>query len=355
MATATAVPVPNLTPILLPSPFPAPEIHTLSIVKKNDAPIGIRMEQTKLPERKLIICGINEKSPLATSGAQVGQAIVTVNGCVTNSTKTAATLIRSTPVQGTVKLVTMDPTRSPLYKLVVLPAPAPTSIRWTSVRDGTLVRASRIFSSPSGLAEGDVLLAIQGRPVSTLEEAHKALQSAWANGDAVTSFYVLDYKLLRNSLWKVLVRNIRANRYKELVGDVVALRPIPDTFEDRPDVYGIFLNQRLKARVLFDKETFRMIDPWQYWSARYVNGRIEHDSAMDFHRNSYKKVLAVIREYNRMLEQNMRQLEEQVCQESWRFSVGSRAPIVVEFASVHEEREDGDPDDSIPLATVTYF
>lgn len=362
MATAAAVPIPNIHPNLLPSPFPAPEIHTYSIVKKNDSsPIGIRMEQTLL--RKLLISGIDEKSPLARSGAAVGQEILRVNGSIPDTPQTAATLIRSTPPHGTVTLVTADPTRSPLYKLVAV---SPSKVRWTCVRDGTLLRISRVFSRASlqtstQLAEGDILLAIQGRPVSTVEEARCAVQAVTEeHGDETfLSFYVLDHQLLRDSIWKALLQRIRANRYKELEGEYlnVNLKPIADTFEDRPDVYGIFFHHKLKARVVLDRDTYRMMDPWQYWSAHYINGRIDHDSAIDYHRNSYQKVLAVMREYNRILEHNLRNLEEIVCQECWRSGhlvAASRTPMVAEFASIQVE-EDGDDDDCIPLATATYF
>ena len=350
--TATAAPNLNLTPSPS-SPFPLPEFQTISIVKKDDAPIGIKMEQTA--SGKLVIAGIDEKSPLACMGAEVGREIVMVNGSTTNSTKTAATLIRSSPPQRTITLVTADPARSPLYKLVHLP---PHTVRWTSVRDGTLLRVSRLFSSSSqssGLAEGDLLLAVQGRPVSTPEEARQAMQSA-AEGNDHVSFYVLDHQLLRDTIWKAVVQRIHTNRYKELTRDLVDLQPIPDTFEDRTDVHGIFLHQKLKARVVFDCDTYRMTDLWQYWSAYTPYGKISHDSPLDYHRNSYKKILAVMREYNRILEHNLRQLEETVCQKCW--SLGhsvARAPMVAEFASVQVEDAIGDDDDSIPLATATYF
>jgi hypothetical protein len=300
-------------------------------------------------QRNIVICGIGERSPLERSGARVGQEILMVNGSVTNSTKTAAALIRSTPAPGIVTLVTADPIRSSFYKHITV---SPTSVRWTAVRDGTLLRLSRVFTkaSSSGLTEGDIVLAVQGRPVGTMEEAYHVVPAE--QGNAMFSFYVLDHTSLRDSIWKAMTQRIRASRYKELVGDAVTLQPIADTFEDRTDIFGIFIQQRLKARVVFDPETYRMVDPWQYWSARYLNGRIEHESAMECHRSSYKKVLAVMREYNRILEYNLRQLEELVCQECWRASSGV-AHIVAEFATVEVDHNANE--DSIPLATATFY
>ncbi|GAX20638.1 hypothetical protein FisN_32Hh020 [Fistulifera solaris] len=347
-ATATAVPLLNPTPNLIPSPFPAPQIYRFSIPKENDAPIGIKMEQ-KL-QRNIVICGIHEGTPFERSGARVGQEILMINGSVTNSPRTAAALIRSTPTPGIVTLVTADPTHSSLYKHITV---SPTSVRWTLVREGTLLRLARVFAkaSSTGLNEGDIVLAVQGRPVSTMDEVHRIVQ-AEQRDDVLLSFYVLDPTSLRDSIWRAVTQRIRASRYKELVGDTVTLRPIADTFEDRTDIFGVFIQQRLKARVVFDPDTYRMMDPWQYWSARYLNGRIEHESAMEYHRSSYKKVLAVMREYNRILEYNLRQLEELVCQECWRLSSGVAA-TVAEFATV--EVDHNDDEDTIPLATATFY
>jgi len=155
------------------------------------------------------VAKVKDDSPLKDSPIKVGQIVLALNSVVATTALQASNLIKeSGPIVSFTTLSDPSAVENPFCKLVS----APTSrqypgIKFDSTRDRCLVQISRVFPhgpfAGTDLHQGDIVLAVNGEPVSTPSQAEKLLQGG-PNKAPYTVLYVVDMSEYRQSILQEL-------------------------------------------------------------------------------------------------------------------------------------------------------
>lgn len=194
---------PSVSPLHEDAPmFPAPRVISVKICK----PIGpVRLSFRKSDEGYVKITEIHQGSVFQDTDVNVGQLVLAVNGCRVGTLNQTVKMIRSVLPGATLFLTARNNDPIPeICKLVIEPCFRHTpGIAFTDFHDDLLVRVSRVFKNgpffnDDGLASlkrGDIVLSVNGVPVSNSHDARAAMALSLERG-FTTDLYVLDHSKL---------------------------------------------------------------------------------------------------------------------------------------------------------------
>ena len=197
--------------VTYPSSFSLQEVVLVRDAKEKEK-VGLSLKKQQ-HESAIRITGLTETSPLHGSAIRsrpggAGQLLLAVNGNPDMSNAAAAAkLIAKSTQRGTVLklLICEDPGASCLHVIAAPSWKHSPGINFGSTRGRTLVTISKIFqrgpfTGNPHLNQGDIVLAVNGIPVSKPEEADRALRTPMASSEdnaTMTVLHVLNVQALR--------------------------------------------------------------------------------------------------------------------------------------------------------------
>lgn len=196
--------MPTVKPVsiqTLSHPFPGgrvPQSQSLTVQRPSDGPLGVRF---KAAPSYVEFSRIDDKSPLHASGIKVGQRLLAIDDQVMSTTKQATDLIRSSVDSSSITMTIGHP--CPRHcKLVAAPLSLETpGVVFNSTRDDTMTVVARIFKdgafAKTSVHIGDIVLAVNGRPVSRATEADAAMRET---ASSMIVLYVLDMLSVRKHI-----------------------------------------------------------------------------------------------------------------------------------------------------------
>jgi PDZ domain len=302
--TGVAVPV-------LAKPFPAPEVITVTFSKPTPGKVGVQFRWGGGRSDRVRISKIAKNSPLHETPLAVGHLVLAINGVAAVSAIQAAGLIRDSGPSVTIATIAESSVTAPFCMLITAPSSKHhPGVNFNSTRDRCLVQVSRVFSkgpfAGSGLNIGDIVLAVNGVPVSKPEDADRELREA--QSQPYTILYVVNMAAYRISVLKELraspiFHNVR------LLGEEPSLNLCKEVvFTVGEEEYG---------KLEFDFETQHLVGRKAYLrEARFAK---ERGGGFKF-RRPYRatKVLPFLETYNDGMEARVRMLEEAVCCAAWK-------------------------------------
>jgi sulfur carrier protein ThiS len=209
----------------------------------------------------------------------IDQIVVSINGSIVRNSYHADCLLDNTNLNDNYTIISRDVVSAPFCKLIIGTNNANNNpgISFSSTRDETLVQVSRILSngafdttskqSTSSIRIGDIVLAVNGYPVSTTEQAYRALQLSKLTKDINTtqnnsttnniiSIYAVDITQLRCSI----LREVKTIKQQHQSFSKVRLEAFPHSADDATFI----VNDIDMANVKFDNKNQLLIDKEQY-------------------------------------------------------------------------------------------
>ena len=261
-----------------------------------------------------------------------------VNGVMVSSPSEVTALIKEVPCGGTVSFVCRPPNKTSYFHLIMAPSwNDHPGLVFAPTRGDSLVRVSRIFSqgpfAGSGLNVGDLVLAVNGVPVSKVYQADQCL--TLSREEPFTILYVANMEAIRR--WARKPCN-----YPEELHDVQVLPPTNDT-----GLYQIGFKAPKKCRegrireikaknwgtAEYDPETQQLVDPDKFTHMKAEGDNYTNDytrKKLVFVGRYATKVMPYLDCFNAIMEQQMTLLEEAVVCERWKTctsSSGNRGSI----------------------------
>ena len=304
------------TVLTYPSCFSIQEV-TVNKDKMNSK-VGLSLKKAAR-ESGIALSGLTENSPLRGTAirSKGGQVLLAVNGDPNlPDVATAANLLGS---RQRISLLVCEQhehfnTTASCIQIVAAPFFRHNpGVCFGSTRGRTLVTISKIFKSgPYAdnhyLHKGDIVLAVNGIPVSKPEEADRALRfPAGGNDGSVTVLHVVDINYFR-----ALVR-----------GAVDAKIPFKQDKHD-PEKH-IMVAQRAGGSttslpIRYDPETQHMIDPSPYKKlvAQSDSGIWDFKNPKVFFKNWYQRVITFMDNFNARIDAALDPLEDLACEHAWR-------------------------------------
>ncbi|CAB9510235.1 expressed unknown protein [Seminavis robusta] len=208
-------------------------------------------------------------------------------------------------------------------------------INFASTRGRTLVTVSKIFkrgpfAEHKYISVGDIVLAVNGIPVSKPEDADKALRLPQADS-SVTVLHTIDMNYFRAAA-------MNAVDTSKITGTGATLSFKPDP-HDATKQHHVMHVKRVghtdkHVRIRYDPETQHMYDPEPFTKlcpeGDYI--RTDFSNPKVFYRNWYcLGALKFINMFNKIVDENLDPLEDSACEYSWRNSpsnaIATTAPI----------------------------
>jgi hypothetical protein len=318
--------------ITYPSSFTITEVKVNK--EKTSAKVGISLKNVTR-EAGVAITGLSVNSllhgsPIRAKGRQV---LLAVNGDPNlTDVNTAATLLGKTKQLSLLVCEQHETYNSSSSCLQIVAAPFfkhNPGVCFSSTRGRTLVTISKIFKSGpfAGnpyLRVGDLVLAVNGIPVSKPEQADQALHSPIGTDEPVTVLHVVDVLYFRALIFGSIDSKLAVKRDK-----------------NDPERY-ILMAQRSGGSTTplplqHHPETQQLYDPSPYQKlvAPADSTTWDFKNPKGFFKSWYQKVLAFLEKYNERIEEALDPLEDLACEHSWRHAnsytnppiPSSRAPL----------------------------
>jgi len=218
---------------ILTDPFiVAPRLIETTVQKLPSSKLHIRFAWDGKKSSRVEISNIEKESPFYDTPLNVGHIVLAINSVAILDPKQAVDLVQSS--ENKVSITTICPPsadEAPFCKLVAAAtARQHPGIIFNTCRERCLVQVSRVFSrgpfAGTHLRQGDVVLAVNGVPVSTPEQAEKVLRQSVESSNTV--LYVVDMANYRQSIMQELqstedFRCLRLERVKNTGGKKISL------------------------------------------------------------------------------------------------------------------------------------
>ena len=266
-----------------------------------------------------------------------GQWVLTINGVPVQNSKHAAQLVRETPGP-TVELTTCeapDTKRNkhhlpPFTKLVAAPLWPHThpGVVFDSTRDRTLVQVSRVFAkgpfgANGGVRPGDLVLAVNGTAVSTVQQADAALlQQPSKQQQPYTILYVVDMTAYRHSVWEELKHSpllagssSSSDELQMQWLDQDENSPTTNKFKSPPTRVQVSFRKKLVVDLEFDFATQHLAEPS---SSSIISSDKKKKKQRCSKRLRRKLVQPFLEAFNERTDKRMHGLEEAVANEAWK-------------------------------------
>jgi hypothetical protein len=341
---------------ILTDPYPAPKVYSTTIPKTGSVGVGISDrfvegvdQDTSFPHHTLITA-VSGESPFQGTWVQEGQQLLAVNNKYVVKATQGAKEIRETTGELTFVTATLVDTPYCRHFAINLSDSSP-GVNFASACGRSLVQVSLVYKNGpfrGFLNEGDIILAINGTPVSTPEAAEEALRQGQMR-DFVT-IYLLDIDALRRSLThQVMAYYAAAKDYLTEAWKNVALVEAEKpqglslshgnySAKGKPVIQaqGGWISFQISGKVitnglLFEKDSLRLKDTQQYFhlvSQREWAG-LGYENSTLFYKGKYRAmVIPFIHRFNQLLEENLGPLKECVGCAVWHLHTGYAVPLV---------------------------
>ena len=334
----------NDTLQVLENPFPVPEIDTIW-VQKEQANQTIGVSFTMRDRGFVEVTRVHPYSPLLGTTLRAGQQILAINGIPIKTSTQAVEAVKSAPRM--LQFSVIKKIQVPFCKMVAVPVwKHHPGVVFESTRGRSLVQVSRIFPkgpfSDSDLREDDLVLAVNGFPVSIPEQADRALELHRNQPNAFV--YALSIRSLRQSIIQETIQTNK-QRYSNIFFEVL---------EDGH--HCIHLNDSGKqksprATCVFDRETHELRDPESFLHlvAQSDMRTLSFQNPNLFYKGKYGSIVRpFFKDYNYIMERRIRELEEVVCCEAWKCPIPSSnvVPAATQVLSSSEVEPD------VPIAVA---
>lgn len=314
-----------------PFPFPSRLIQQVRATKSPSGKLGIKFVRDRRKGGRVKIGTINEDSSLKNTEVKVGHAVIAINSTAVLNPEHAASLIGESGPEVSITSLCSPATKDPPFCKLVS---APTSkehpgINFDSSRKRCLVQVARVFShgpfAGSDLRQGDIVLAVNGVPVSKPEEAEQVLLQSLDLPNTI--LYVVDMAEYRRSILTELqikhsFRNFRLEKIKSTSGDQKVILKT-----------GAAELTTLEA----DYEMQYFLDSKAHGScscSRCPKGRRYHKTCSRF-------VLPFLEAFNSKMEERMLILEEAVFCAAWKHDVlKSKCKTISTFEEIEMSHEE---------------
>jgi hypothetical protein len=357
---------------------------TLTKTTKSDK-VGLTL-RNKPGEAGIAITGLSETSPLRGSAirANGGQVLIAINGNPDLPDAMVASEMICNTMQVSFLVCEQQQDNNITKRSFIQVVAAPfwkhnPGINFSSTRGRTLVTVSKIFKSGPFMGnpfvrQGDIVLAVNGIPVSKPEEADRALRMPQANGLA-TVLHTIDMNYFR-------VAVIKAVDTKQIAEANISFKQGKTKEEPTMLVKRWGHDERL-IRIQYDPETQHMHDPEPYtklenendiktWNlqktgkgkhmlsvspvlqypfcllqvticlvGRLVHATLRSDHPAFFKRWYFHSAYKFITMYNQIVDANLDPLEDLACEHAWRNSPSKvvTSPLFSSCRGVTSEEE----------------
>jgi hypothetical protein len=250
-------------------------------------------------------------------------------------------LINFVPVGNSLKF-TVTQVIAPFAKLIAIPLTHPI-LEVESTRRRCLVAVSCIFDQrlEEMMEVGDMVLAVDGTPVSKPEQYDKALETP-ENG------YALLYLLDGRTLQETFIREAQL-LHSDKFGSIFLTRKDPPAHSPpRMACYSITKQDYSGTKyycygALIDPASHRMYDPVQFVHCCTTKGN--RRCPPYYHPSKYQSaVLGFFKAYNAVMEERMAVLQKSLAHETWQRQSPIRASAVPVQEAVAEVLLEGDID-----------
>jgi len=335
---------------LLTDPFPVPDVLTTTVPKKGKVGAGISdrfqegVDRSKSFPHHVVIARLSDESPFQGTAVTVGQQVMAVGGKHVVTALQGAKDIREsveTLTLTTAKVVTAPYCRHFAIKL----SPANPGVSFAGARNNTLVQVSLIYKDgpfKGFLNVGDIILSINGKVVSTPEDAMEELKNSVDKEFA--TIYLVDIHALRRSLTHQVMSYFAAANPKSATDwKQVSLKDNGRSNEVETGDYrtkgkvvvqeGSF-SFRVAGKVLtnglvFEQDSMKMKDtePYLHLVAQSDWGTLGYENPSLFYKGKYRTmVIPFIGRFNALLDESLGPLRETVGVEVWRQHTGYVPP-----------------------------
>ncbi|CAB9514434.1 expressed unknown protein [Seminavis robusta] len=307
------------------------QVHFVA-VPKTGQPVGVNLTQNGTDH--VLISGMEASSPLQNTPVAPGQLLLAVNGNSCLPSASAATkLIRDTNSPSF--LVCDKPQSNSCIHVVTAPFSRQNpGALFASIRGGALVAVSKVFKTgpfaDKDIQKGDIVVAVNGVPVASPEDAKKALLKPMAKS-SVTVLHVLSMEMLR----------------KAIAGSVTARSGISieiDVYSKAP--YLVFYRRGKRGKrlvsVRHDPETLHLVD-------QGLVTELPKGSSREIH------LVPFIKHFNELLEVALDIFEDDVCETEWRYlTSAARISSDTPALPIPAERTMQRVSSSIPVVQATF-
>jgi hypothetical protein len=282
-ASSTTVAV-DAVPVLA-QPYPVPSIYYLYGKRPTDVHSSsccikfrtVEGNSSSNNQRLVLIDDIRDPLLVQHRPTHIGKIVVSIDGTHVQDIQHAERLlVGSTTTSpstggGYFTLISRDVVTAPFCKLVVGTYNIANNpgVAFASTRDETLVQVSRVFTNGAfhksntgaSIRPSDIVLAVNGFPVSTTDSAYRALQLSknitrhdTTTALAAITIYAVDITHLRCSI----LREIKAIRCKTFQ------RVRVEAFPESEDDATFIVNDLQIANLQFNNQTQHLIDKEQH-------------------------------------------------------------------------------------------
>ena len=302
--------------LVLTEPYPVPNFVQVTVEKPKSGRLGIHFSWTGRKADRVQVSKINEDSPLQDTPLKVGHSVLSVNSVFAGNAVRASELILNGPKQVSIT-ATCDPcsVKAPYCKLVSAPTSAQQhpGIRFSASRDRCLVQVSRLFPrgpfTRSGVSQGDIVLAVNGIPVSTPEEADQALREGLDPDTPYTVLYVVNMQEYRQSIQQEIQVS---PTYHDILLEKV---------EKRGRGICLKVGEQVLAQLELDFDSQHLVDRKAHLQVASLP-KNSPPGAIRRYNKVYRDVVApFLKDFNEGMEKRMVVLEEAVARAAWEHSV----------------------------------
>jgi len=304
---------------ILTEPFPVPNFIQVIVEKTPSGRLGIHFSWTGRKGDRVQVSKIAEDSPLQDTYLKVGHSVLTVNSVFAGTALRASELILNGPKQVSIT-ATSDPcsVKAPYCKLVSAPTSAQQhpGISFSASRDRCLVQVSRLFSrgpfNRSNVSLGDIVLAVNGIPVSTPEEADQALREGLNPDTPFTVLYVVNMQ-----------------EYRQSVLQEIQVSPTyHDIRLEKADKRGkgicLKVGEHVLAQLELDFDSQHLVDQEAHLQVASLPKNSQPGSIRRYNKVYRDVVAPFLKDFNEGMEKRMAILEEAVARAAWEHSVSKQ-------------------------------
>ena len=322
------------------NPFPIPQVHLVTVLKPADGLIGIAFHDSPDTNNQVVISKVSAASPLRETEVKAGLLCLAVDGNPVSTKSQAVAGIKN--AASTVVLTVAARSSGAFCRTVVAKSSDRNpGVNFAPARAHCLVQLSRVFPNGpwNGLCrEDEIVLAVNGTPVSSREEALQALSSAQES--QITTLYLLD-----------------ATAYRQRVGEELSAADgdIGVTLSFKGQRVSLSVQNYVRCITKVDPETQHFCDP-----AHYL--RVEGHGQKFMKSKEGKHIGSYMTAFNDTVDYQLRALEEVVACQVYSARNGvchaAHPPVIATFATpVFDEPGDDDnmADDDVSFAQATIL